>query len=438
MAIIKIVEIENFQSHVYTKLEMCSSLNVIVGPSDQGKSAIIRALRWLFYNEPRGTDFFRVGSTNCRVSVQLNTGEVITRERANNRNRYLYRNPKGEESIYEGFGNSVPWEISKIIQMPKIVLDKDTEATLNIGNQLESPFLLNESGTLRAKMIGRLTGVHIIDAAIRETAKDLLNQQQEEKRLTIELEEIIQELDNYSYLDGLLDNIHQQERLLEKITLLSNQMRLLEEVGDKWKEIYLEEKKAKEFLAILPSIEQVESLLNQSEMLIQRKLHLDRLNHSWKSVEKELEQAQHFLDHTRGLTKGEESLVEAQSNLTRLKGLLQLQAKIKSWKKEYLQSKEIWKSLKQSSECDKLIQPIEKKIEDLTRLELLARSLEEIGIESSRSEKELVTLEGKLKNGLQKYQLKLQESGKCPFCSCPLDEKTVKKIVDNYSREGGI
>ena len=438
MVIIKILEIENFQSHVYTRLEMCPSLNVIVGPSDQGKSAIIRALRWLFYNEPRGTDFFRMDSTNCRVTVQLNTGEIITRERTSSRNRYIYRSSKGEEALFEGFGNSVPWEVAKILQMPKIVLDKDTETTLNIGSQLEAPFLLNESGNLRAKMIGRLTGVHIIDAAIRETARDLLNQQQEEKRLASELEEIIQELDSYNYLGDLLDNIGQKERLLEKIMIFYNQMGLLEEVRDKWNLIYVEEKKAKEYLAILPSVDQVESLLNQSEMFIQRKIHLDRLNHSWKSIEKELEHAEFFLCHARGLNKGEESLVQAESNLKRLKELLQLQEKIKRWKKEYQQTKEIWKSLKESAECDKLIHSMEKKVGDLRKLASLSRSLEEVRTESSKLEKELGDLEDKLKNDLRKYQFKLKESGRCPFCFCPLDEKTVRKIIDNYSMEGGI
>jgi exonuclease SbcC len=60
---IKKLSLRNFQSHRETDLEFSPGLNIIVGPSDQGKSAIIRALRWLFYNEPRGTGFIRVGET---------------------------------------------------------------------------------------------------------------------------------------------------------------------------------------------------------------------------------------------------------------------------------------------------------------------------------------------------------------------------------------
>jgi len=64
MSLIRSLEIENFQSHELTKLDLHKGLNVIVGPSDQGKSALIRALRWLCYNEPKGTDFF---SCRCKL-----------------------------------------------------------------------------------------------------------------------------------------------------------------------------------------------------------------------------------------------------------------------------------------------------------------------------------------------------------------------------------
>ena len=54
----KYLHLINFQSHLNTVIELHPGLNILVGESDQGKTAIIRALRWLFYNEPRGTGFY--------------------------------------------------------------------------------------------------------------------------------------------------------------------------------------------------------------------------------------------------------------------------------------------------------------------------------------------------------------------------------------------
>lgn len=57
--------IENFQSHEQTEVFFTEGLNVFVGPSDSGKSAILRALRWVLYNEPKGTDFIRAGKSGA-------------------------------------------------------------------------------------------------------------------------------------------------------------------------------------------------------------------------------------------------------------------------------------------------------------------------------------------------------------------------------------
>lgn len=48
MSYIKKLVVDNFQSHEHTEVEFGPGLNVIVGPSDHGKSALVRALRWLF------------------------------------------------------------------------------------------------------------------------------------------------------------------------------------------------------------------------------------------------------------------------------------------------------------------------------------------------------------------------------------------------------
>jgi exonuclease SbcC len=48
------LNITNFQSHVKSVLKLSPGINVICGPSDSGKSAIIRGLRWVIENQPTG------------------------------------------------------------------------------------------------------------------------------------------------------------------------------------------------------------------------------------------------------------------------------------------------------------------------------------------------------------------------------------------------
>jgi len=60
--VVEKITIKNFQSHEETELQFSSGVNVIVGSSDSGKSAILRALKWVVQNKPSGTAFFTEGS----------------------------------------------------------------------------------------------------------------------------------------------------------------------------------------------------------------------------------------------------------------------------------------------------------------------------------------------------------------------------------------
>ena len=134
--------IENFQSHEFTQIDFSPGFNVIVGQSDQGKSALIRALKWLIYNEPRGVDFIRVGATRSSVTILLTDGTQITRERTPSRNRYYLLIPGQEENIFEGFGSRVPQEIQDALGMGKSKIGrrpgKDVEFRRTAGGTLSS------------------------------------------------------------------------------------------------------------------------------------------------------------------------------------------------------------------------------------------------------------------------------------------------------------
>lgn len=54
------LRIQNFQAHKDTTIEF-DRIATIVGPSDIGKSAVLRALKWVAKNEPKGISFVRDG-----------------------------------------------------------------------------------------------------------------------------------------------------------------------------------------------------------------------------------------------------------------------------------------------------------------------------------------------------------------------------------------
>jgi exonuclease SbcC len=200
---IRRVRLENFQSHAHSELDFGPELNVITGPSDNGKSAVLRGIRWALYNEPRGSDFVRFGCRECAVAVTMSDGAEILRELTLGksgtplRNRYVVTAPGGEPQVFEGFGTEVPLEVTQAHGMSEVQLDTDKRVVLSFGSQMEGPFLMAETGSVRARAIGRLLGVHVVDAAIRDTQRDLKGRKAEIGRQEKELLRLETELAPY-------------------------------------------------------------------------------------------------------------------------------------------------------------------------------------------------------------------------------------------------
>lgn len=149
----KSVSIQNFQSHAKTVLDFHEGVNVIVGTTDGGKTAIIRALRWLIWNRPSG-DALRSrwgGATN----VQLETEEgVITRSK-DKIDKYTLR-LKGQEDIeFKAIGTSVPTEIQGVLNISEI----------NLQNQHDATFLLSDTPGAVATHFNKVARLDRIDTA---------------------------------------------------------------------------------------------------------------------------------------------------------------------------------------------------------------------------------------------------------------------------------
>ncbi len=271
MTRIKRIEIMNFQSHEMSVIDLDDGLNVITGPSDQGKSAIIRALRWVLYNEPRGSDFIRHKQNKCQVAVGFDNGFKVTRKRTPSQNRYILLSPEGQEYIFERVGSGVPEEIVEIHGMKKVELDTDNESTLNIDYQLEGAFLLTDSGSVRAKTLGRLINVHMVDSAIRRAKTDISRLNLKEKQLEEELEINKTKLEDFADLDDLKDSIENKNLILSKLKNNLREVKKLRGLNERLNNInqkLLKFSKVKESLAHLADLKSLyDSILAKDKRL---------------------------------------------------------------------------------------------------------------------------------------------------------------------------
>lgn len=155
MAIEKII-LRNFQIHRKTTLDIHEGINIIAGSSDNGKSSIIRAIRWLCENSPRGFKFRRWNAPEKSITsvVMEVDGSVIERKRGSVSNCYNF-----DGVTYKALKSDVPEVISELLEI----------SSYNIQRQLEGPFLFSKSSSDVAKMINEVAGISIINDIIKES-----------------------------------------------------------------------------------------------------------------------------------------------------------------------------------------------------------------------------------------------------------------------------
>lgn len=237
MNFIEKIILVNFQSHVYSELSLSRGVNVIVGPSDSGKTAIMRALRWNMFNDPSGVEFVREGESEVSVTVRFQNNVEVERRRSRSKNQYILRRPDEEELVFEGFGKNVPAEIEEAIGIKKIKLDDKKSLPLNFSDQLDGPFLLQETDAYKAQAIGRMVGVDLLDETMRDTLRDKKQISIRRELMEKDLEETEESLEAFSDLDDQIALRERIEKLLSSVSELKQKAETAKTFADALREI---------------------------------------------------------------------------------------------------------------------------------------------------------------------------------------------------------
>lgn len=232
------VEIKNFQSHEYTKIELCPNTNGLVGTSNSGKSSFLRALRWNLTNTPSGGDFIRKGETETSVTTYFSDGHAIerTRNRTGSKNYYiLYKDGEVLEE-FTGFGTKVP---DMILEITKA----DPNFLFYFANQMEGPFLLSDTPKVRAETIGNFEDLGKIDLEVTSVNEDIRLTKKEQKQLQKELTDLTrsiseqelalqEEKEKVEFLKILKDSILEKRQIIEQLEVSKGKVKRYEEEID--------------------------------------------------------------------------------------------------------------------------------------------------------------------------------------------------------------
>jgi DNA repair protein SbcC/Rad50 len=285
------IEIENFQSHEHSVLELVPGVNMIMGSSDAGKSSIVRAILWAARNTPSGFAFrsnFAIREAKTSVGIELSNDAYVIRSRDNGTlNRYEC---SACQEPLEAFGQGAPpEEIARLLNLSEY----------GIQSQHDGYFLLAKQTTSGevARILNRIAGLDVIDevtkkieSIVRKTKDGIENAKEQETRLTEELKE-------FAFLPALGHDIEKLEARLKKREVQRlerfNLYDLLKKIDGVNKEI----QEWNEWLEIEQDAAEVINLAREADQLVREKNGLEAWLNNYDAVEEEIANQQEDADN---------------------------------------------------------------------------------------------------------------------------------------------
>jgi exonuclease SbcC len=222
------VEVRNFQSLRHVDVEL-GRFTVIVGPSSSGKTALMRAFRAISSNV-RGSSYVTRGEKVASVSVETDQA-LVTLERGEGHGVYrvttqpvMTEDDFGpQELTFTKLGGSVPEEVTEFLGLEPLVKG----VSVNFAGQFDPPYLLDDSGSEVARVLGKLTRVDVIFTAVREANR---RQRQTSAQLKVRLADraaLQEQVASYLPLPSQLSACTEAESLLAEVRELSARHSLL-------------------------------------------------------------------------------------------------------------------------------------------------------------------------------------------------------------------
>lgn len=177
---IRRIRIINFQRHRNLKIRLDPRITTIVGPSDAGKSAVLRALRWVCLNEPRGDKFIRKGAKRASVIIKVD-GHKLARSRGDG-NTYTLDGEK-----YQALGNGVPKEIASLLNV----------SDLNFQKQIASPYLFSVTPGEVSRQLNGIVDLSVIDTTLANLSQMLRRARSEMDVVTDRLKDAREEVKSH-------------------------------------------------------------------------------------------------------------------------------------------------------------------------------------------------------------------------------------------------
>jgi exonuclease SbcC len=266
---IKYIKIKNFQSWKDIQFDLHSGINVFVGVSNKGKSAVARAIRWVATNQPSGDEFISDWGTEkerdkriTRVDITFDNDVCVSRLKGKYVNEYRLSTLS---KPLVGFGKGEP---------PQEVLDAFNMSNINIQEQDDPYFLFSESPPEIGRRLNKVASLSDIDVAFKNVASSIKSVKGDKTACQSSLKSEQERLLTFEWIDdaeALLGELETKSASASRLRTFEMNLRniksnieLLDRQINEWDKILLAEK---EVTTLIKKIEYVDKINNLLDIL---------------------------------------------------------------------------------------------------------------------------------------------------------------------------
>lgn len=364
---IETLEIKNFKSHRNTVMSFSSGINAIIGRPIHGKTNVIRALLWLFYNRPLSGDMlsdFIEGEGITEVSALLSgVPEIVSLKK-----RIKISKDGKSKDVVDSVYNLGEREFKGMNKgMPDVIQQAFNISELNIQEQFDQPYLVNSSAGEIAKTINRVTRQELAD--------------QLEVNLSKKVNQINKEV---NFIKGVIGEKEGDLKRYDGIDAVDAVLSEAEDINRKIESLKIEEE------YFIKSISSYELLMKEIEYLEQF-IEVEDIVKEINDIKKEVEDSEDLFFKVKSYINGEEDKEKIGLLFNSLKGIIE---EIDGITVKYNTAIDL---------CN-LIDDYENKIALLN------------SVEKDRA------------NLYEEYIIELKKSKQCPVCFSVIDSKIIEKI----------
>ena len=236
------LRVQGFQVHEDLDVRIDPQITTIVGETDTGKSSLIRALRWLTLNQPRGDGFINTDMKSSTVKAKLD-GQMFKRGKGK---KNLYQ--MGKDKKFYAFGNDVPPEIQESLCISDLNFQMQHDppfwfsmSAAEVGRQLNKIVDLEQIDKVATKLNGRVRGLKSEVSVVEKRLKQA-EQKVEDTEFAIEMDEDLVSLEELQKRIGvgkskkevlakLIVDVSYQEAIRNKAVGIVDDAEVVMEIG---------------------------------------------------------------------------------------------------------------------------------------------------------------------------------------------------------------